>query len=125
MKLPEPAPLRLTKAAIEPPQLIVPSVRIPRAETEIGKQGVHTRGERVLRGAALRADAIDRMLASVSAEAPTGMTTAALAALYTPPLKQRTAEELAAAGRKAIRESVNGHAHPEGEAVSYSAVDRG
>jgi hypothetical protein len=89
-------------------EIVVPTVRIPR--TDPAKQGVHTRGDKVLRGPELRADAVERMIASVSETAPTGMTTAALAALYTPPLKDRTAETLAAEGRKAIRERANGHA---------------
>jgi hypothetical protein len=70
-------------------------------------QGVHIRAGRTLRGAALRADAAARLQASIGAERPRGMTTAELAALYTPPLKVRTAEAIAAEARKSL--PVNGH----------------
>lgn len=99
------------RVQIEQPKTIeVPSFTI-RRRTEVGKQGVHTRGDKVLRGAELRADVIDRMLASVGDRTPNGMTTAALAELYDPPLRSRTAETLAAEARRMIRDRVNGHTH--------------
>jgi hypothetical protein len=82
------------------------------AETPDRKQGEHTREDRTLRGPDLKADAVQVMLASVSAEHPKGMTIAELAALYDPPLRGRTAETFAADARKRI----NGHV-PEGLAL--------
>lgn len=71
-------------------------------------QGVHTRGGVAMRGEELRADAIAQLLASVSPEAPRGMATVALAHLYDPPLKSRTADEFASAARRQIPRPLNG-----------------
>lgn len=88
----------------ERPKLDVPSVPV-RRPAEPGKQGVHERAGKHLRGADLKADAIERLLASVGPDQPKGMPTARLRELYTPPLGERTAEQFAAEARKRI----NGH----------------
>lgn len=84
----------------------VPRRRIP----EAGKMGVHTRAGRTLRGAELREDIIQTLVASATTERPLGMPTAELRELYTPPLGQRTADDAAAAARKQLRGRVNGSA---------------
>lgn len=63
-------------------------------------QGAHRRDGQVLRGETLHADGIRQLLASVSDDRPRGVTAAELAALYSPPLKMRTAETIAAGARK-------------------------
>lgn len=85
------------KSALEIPdrRLIIPRE---------GTQGVHVRDGRALRGPDLRADALRLMRDSMAADRPRGMTIAELSAHYEPPLKQRTAETLAAEARR-----VNGH----------------
>lgn len=84
----------------------VPRRRIP----EVGKMGVHTRAGRTLRGAELREDIIQTLVASATPDRPQGMPTAELRELYTPPLGQRTADDAAAAARRQLRERVNGSA---------------
>ena len=64
--------------------------------------GVHMRAGQRMRGDALRADAIARVLASVDAERPSGMSNAELRAMYDPPLSLRKAEEFGAAARRQI-----------------------
>jgi hypothetical protein len=71
-------------------------------------QGVHEIGGQLVRGPALRADAATRLMASVKPNRPRGMSAAELAALYTPPLGQRTAEDIAAEVRRNLL--TNGHA---------------
>jgi hypothetical protein len=83
-----------------------PSEPVPAEGTPL-PQGVHIRAGRTLRGPALRADATDRLHASIGAERPRGMTAADLAALYTPPLGRRTAEAIAADARRTM--PTNGH----------------
>jgi hypothetical protein len=82
------------------PILITPARRV---------QGVHEIDGKQLRGDELAADAVARMRASVSPDRPRGMTIADLADLYTPPLKQRTAETFAAEARRQQDERVNGN----------------
>jgi hypothetical protein len=89
--------------AAEPPAAPEPAPR----DGERLPQGVHVREGRRMRGAALHADAELLMRASIIAQPPTGMTVAELAASYSPPLGQRTAEKVAARARKP---SANGHA---------------
>lgn len=112
MTKPEPAPEQTPPALplqLKPRKIVYPAKP---AETSDRKQGVNTREGRTMRGAELKADAIGVMLASVSPEHPKGMTIAELAALYDPPLRDRTAETFAADARKRI----NGHV-PEGLAL--------
>jgi hypothetical protein len=78
------------------PILVTPARRV---------QGVHEIDGKRLRGEELAADAVARMRASASPDRPRGMTIAELADLYTPPLKQRTAETFAAEAR---RQRING-----------------
>lgn len=92
-----PAPPAKPKSALEIPRR---EIILPRE----GTQGVHVRDGKVLRGGQLRDDAIALMRSSMTADRPRGMTIAALSAYYEPPLKQRTAEQLAADARRA-----NGH----------------
>lgn len=68
-------------------------------------QGTHERVGRTLRRAELEADAVAVHRKSISAERPQGMTASELAALYTPPLGMRKAEEYTAKARR-----VNGNA---------------
>lgn len=103
----EPEPVPEETHPVMPPQPKPRKIVYPAkpAETPDRKQGEHTREDRALRGPDLKADAIGVMLASVSPEHPKGMTIAELAALYDPPLRDRTAETFAADARKRI----NGH----------------
>jgi hypothetical protein len=91
-----------------PPPKPKPALEIPRREIVLppreGTQGVHVRDGQVLRGTDLKADALVLMWSSMSADRPRGMTIAELSAHYDPPLKQRTAESLAAEARR-----TNGH----------------
>jgi hypothetical protein len=83
------------------------ALEVPRREIILpreGTQGVHVRDGQVLRGTDLKADALVLMWSSMSADRPRGMTIAELAAHYDPPLRQRTAESLAAEARR-----TNGH----------------
>lgn len=93
--------------APERPRESAPSAPRP-VRIQPGKQGVHSRAGQTYRGQGLRADALTQMWASVSDERPRGMATAALAALYDPPLKTRTAEAFAAEARREIPRPVNG-----------------
>lgn len=100
-------------AADEPERTVFVPAPIRRRREEIdlaGKQGVHTRAGRQLRGPELKADVIERMLASVGDNRPDGMTIAELRGLYDPPLGQRTAEAHAAEARKILRSRINGRA---------------
>lgn len=96
---------------LAPPRITVPRMPAQRPLSEAGRLGVHERDGRTLRGEELRQDAIAALLASVTADLPTGMTTEKLRSLYTPPLGQRTAEKHAGDARKLIR--TNGHAFTE------------
>lgn len=62
--------------------------------------GTHERVGRTLRRADLEADAVAVHRKSISAERPQGMTASELAALYTPPLGLRKAEEYTAKARR-------------------------
>lgn len=84
----------------------VPRRRIP----ELGKTGVHVREGRAMRGAELKADAVQLVIDSVSPKQPLGMTTAELQAKYEPQLGVRTAEGHAAEARKILRNKINGAA---------------
>lgn len=87
-------------------RLIVPPTRRIEVPGDRRVQGEHlTPDGDVLRRDDLLKDAIRRMRASVTAESPRGMTAADLAAIYSPPLGQRTAEKFAAEARK----EMNGH----------------
>jgi len=75
-------------------------------------QGVHTRAGRTMRGTALKQDAIDLVKAKALSGQP--ISNAELAALYDPPLGERTSQTYGAAGRKAAADlaetvSQNGH----------------
>lgn len=65
----------------------------------------------LIAGDALREHAIRRMIASITPDRPTGMSNAQLAASYTPPLGERTAQGWGAEARK--RRSTNGHTAPD------------
>jgi hypothetical protein len=94
---PEPAP--------EPPQPAEP-VTVPKRpsgpkpapDPQRRPQGVHIRDGRMLRGPELEADAVGLVRMH-------GLSNAELAGKYTPPLKERKAQEFGAKGRR----SVNGH----------------
>lgn len=89
----------------KPSRLYVPNRRIE-LPGDAKPQGVHTAPNGLdLRGAALHSDGVSRMLGSITPERPKGMTIAELSALYSPPLKTRTAETIAAAARKQINGS--------------------
>lgn len=87
----------------EPPVIVKP---VPAKAPPDGRlpQGVHMRAGRVMRGEALERDAIDRMIASVGADRPAGMSNAELALMYEPPLKSRLADRFGAEARREIRE---------------------
>jgi hypothetical protein len=89
---PEPEP---AKSRLE-----IPSRKIALPSDGDLPQGVHIRDGKVLRGADLQRDAIALMRSSMSADRPKGMLIPDLAAHYSPPLKQRTAETFAATARK-------------------------
>jgi hypothetical protein len=115
--LPEPAPVPEQPAPEvhpvippqpNPPERVQPAK--PADNPQRRPQGVHISPQGVeLRGADLKADAILRVLSSVSRERPRGLTNTELAAQYVPPLSTRTAEAIGAEARKAIGERVNGH----------------
>lgn len=96
-----PAPERPAQSS----KLIVPPARRIELPDSRRVQGEHRIGDAVLRGADLREDAVIRMYASVTEDRPRGMTAQELAALYTPPLGQRTAEGIAAEARKRMNGS--------------------
>lgn len=81
--------------------LIIPPVRRIELPGDRRVQGEHVSPDGVtLRREGLRTDAILRMRASMTADRPKGMTAAELAALYSPPFSQRTAEAFASDARK-------------------------
>jgi len=112
----EPEPARREQPAPEihpvpPPQPKPKEVVSPAkpAEGDRLPQGVHRRLGRTLRGTDLHDDAVAVMLKSATPERPGGMTTIELMSLYDPPLKQRKADEFAAAARRQMRtQRVNG-----------------
>jgi hypothetical protein len=89
--IPDPKPKEATRPARPP----APDDRLP--------QGVHMRDGRILRGPELEADAV--LLVRKSIAGGKRLSIADLAAQYTPPLKQRTAEKCSAAGGRAINGS--------------------
>jgi hypothetical protein len=105
----EPAPVNPPERETHPvmPEQPKPPERVQPAKPADPdrKQGVHTRDGLLLRGAGLKSDAIAMHRQSVTATRPKGMTAAELAALYTPPLGERTSQDFAALARKPI----NGH----------------
>lgn len=108
---PEPESHPVDDQPTEP--IVVTPLPAPKPPADRLPQGTHVRAGRVMRGDDLKRDAIARMLASVDAERPAGMTNAELAAMYVPPLKSRTAEHFGGEARKVIREqATNGH-HPD------------
>lgn len=92
--------------ATAPPRPRSTPLALPSDDRQV--QGVHSRDGRALRGTDLRADGIALMLASVRPGKPRGMDTKALAESYDPPLKQRTAETIAAEARRQMDAPVNG-----------------
>jgi hypothetical protein len=101
------------------PAQAAPAPKAPRQDPPklpqlpIGKQGIHSRDGRALRGPELQHDAVTLMLASVSPDHPRGMPTRELALRYDPPLKSRTAETFASEARRQIPRPINGFARTE------------
>jgi hypothetical protein len=91
---PPPMPLPPTSSAF-----VVPSVPIRRLAE--GKQGVHSRAGRVLRGEELEADAVEQMVALLAANPR--VTNEELAQLYTPALRERLSQKFGARARARMR----------------------
>jgi hypothetical protein len=98
---------RMSVDLMDPPkperksELIVPPARRIELPSDRRVQGEHVTPEgATLRRDDLRQDAILRMRASMTPDRPKGMTAQELAALYSPPLGTRTAEQVAADARK-------------------------
>lgn len=120
----EPAPTEEKPAPethpVMPPQP-APPIHVPTPEpTPAAEPPRRPRGTgRVLDGRLIRADEVydvarDLVLSSITDKRPTGISTAELIAMFSPPLGQRTAEGIAAEARKLARErkgtaKVNGH----------------
>jgi hypothetical protein len=86
-------------AAPAPPAAVRSApLRLPAVLPPDRPQGVHVRDGRTMRGSELKQDAMDLVRARSLSGEP--ITNAELAALYDPPLGQRTAETYGAAGRK-------------------------
>ena len=98
----QPQPPEIPQPAPQPvePEIVRPAKPAP----ERRPQGVHERGGQLLRGAALREDAIGVVVAARGLVA-----NAELADMYSPPLAKRTAETFGAAARKRMAEPTNGH----------------